>query len=89
LLTITHFGNLIEVQLCRSLGGRLTLNKNVGTGTLVDALHLLQPYLPPNFIPNALPMSTLAGITALDKKLSPALNFSVTFQSRAKRVASA
>jgi hypothetical protein len=67
----------------RSLGGRLTLNKNAGTGTLVDALHLLRPRLPPNFIANALPLSTLAGITALDKKISPAMDFSGTFQSGA------
>jgi hypothetical protein len=52
-------------------------------GTLVDALHSLRPCLPPNFIPNALPLSTLAGITALDKKLSPVMDFSGTFRSGA------
>jgi hypothetical protein len=53
----------------RAAGGRLTLDKNEGTGTLVDALVLLRPYLPPNFIPNKLPLSSLANVKALDKKI--------------------
>ena len=54
----------------RAAGGRLTLNKNGGKGTLPEVLKLLSPRLPPGFIPNMLPYSTLAGIKALDKKLA-------------------
>jgi hypothetical protein len=54
----------------RIAGGRLTLNKNSGTGTLIETLQLLSPYLPPGFIPKILPVSTLATMHALDKKLT-------------------
>jgi hypothetical protein len=53
----------------RAAGGRLTLDKNMATGTLLEALRLLRPYLPPGFVPIALPLSTLAGLKALDKKI--------------------
>jgi hypothetical protein len=53
-------------------GGRLTLDKNRGTGTLVTALSLLREYLPPGFVPKALPLSTLAKAKALDNKITPA-----------------
>jgi hypothetical protein len=45
-------------------GGRLTLDKNnrPHPGTLADALELMRPYLPPGFIPNVLPLSTLERI---------------------------
>jgi hypothetical protein len=56
----------------RAAGGRLTLNKNSGTGTLPKTLSLLAPHLPPGFVPNVLPLSTLASIKALDKKLATA-----------------
>lgn len=52
-------------------GGVLSLDKNFGKGTLVDALNLLRPHLPPKLIPKALPLSTLAKIKALDKKIGP------------------
>jgi hypothetical protein len=54
----------------RAAGGRLTLDKNAGTGTLVKALELLRPYVPPRSIPNRLPLSTLARVKALDKKIA-------------------
>jgi hypothetical protein len=54
----------------RTAGGRLTLNKNSGTGTLIETLELLSPHLPPGFIPRILPVSTLAKMHALDKKLT-------------------
>lgn len=54
----------------RSAGGKLTLDKNLGSGSLVDALTLLRPYLPARLIPISLPFSTLAGIKSLDNKLS-------------------
>jgi hypothetical protein len=50
-------------------GGKLSLDKNVGKGGLVDALELLRPHFPPKLIPKALPLSTLAKIKALDKKI--------------------
>jgi hypothetical protein len=54
----------------RAAGGRLTFDKNSGTGTLPKVLKLLSPRLPPGFIPNVLRPSTLAGVKALDKKLA-------------------
>ncbi len=54
----------------RTAGGRLTLDKNSGKGTLIETLELLSPHLPPGFIPKILPLSTLAKMHALDKKLT-------------------
>jgi hypothetical protein len=51
-------------------GGRLTLDKNSGRGTLLAALELLSPHLPPGFVPNVLPLSTLAGVKSLAKKIA-------------------
>jgi len=54
----------------RAAGGRLTLDKNSGKGTLPETLELLSPHLPPGFIPRVLPLSTLARMKALEKKLA-------------------
>jgi hypothetical protein len=54
----------------RDAGGRLTLDKNSGNGTLPATLKLLAPHLPPGFIPKVPPLSTLASVHALDKKLA-------------------
>jgi hypothetical protein len=55
--------------------GSLSLNKNVGEGTLLGALKLLRPHLPPNFIPNTLPMSKLQYIKKLDRKIEVLFRF--------------
>jgi len=55
----------------RAAGGRLTFDKNSGTGTLAEALALLRPYVQPGIIPNKLP-TTLARIKALDAKIATA-----------------
>jgi hypothetical protein len=55
----------------RAAGGQLTFDKNSGTGTLVEALALLRPYVRPGIIPNKLP-STLARIKTLDTKIATA-----------------
>jgi hypothetical protein len=73
--------NLGEFVLCflwdvRAAGGRLTLDKNAAKGSLVEALSVLRPYLPQNFIPNRLPVSTLANIKVLDKKFAVAADIS-------------
>jgi hypothetical protein len=67
-------GSLSEFTLhllwdVRDAGGHLTFEKNAGRGTLKQALELLRPHLPPNFIPNAMPLSTLWYIKKLDKDL--------------------
>jgi hypothetical protein len=54
----------------RAAGGRFTLDKNTGTGTLVEALALLRPHMRPGLIPNKLPFSTLARVKALDQKIA-------------------
>jgi hypothetical protein len=43
----------------RRARGRLTLEKNIGTGTLIKAIEMLAPHLPDGFVPEPLPASTL------------------------------
>jgi hypothetical protein len=54
-------------------GGRLTLDKTKGTGTLIETLALLRPHLPPKFIPKVAPAQTLARIKALAAKTNKGL----------------
>jgi hypothetical protein len=77
-------GSLVEFTLrllldVRAAGGRLSVDKNLGGGTLLDALNLLRPYLPRGFIPRKLPVGTLDRVRTLDRKLalepSPGLPF--------------
>ena len=42
--------------------GRLTLEKNIGRGTLIEAIKILEPYLPTSLVPRPLPVSTLQRI---------------------------
>jgi hypothetical protein len=58
------FNQLVHDILCAATenGGDLTIDKNIQTGTLVDALNTLRPYLPKGVVPNALPFSTLQKI---------------------------
>jgi hypothetical protein len=49
-------------------GGRLTLSKNTGTGTLKKVLELLRPHLPPKFIPTHLSPSRLARLRQIGTK---------------------
>lgn len=67
----------------RAAGGKLTFDKNQHKGTLVEALKLLRPYLPPGFVPkkNELPWSTLANIKALDKKIFNAAQLANNFSA--------
>lgn len=65
----------------RAAGGRLTLDKNMARGTLLEALNLLRPYLPPRFVPIELPLSTLAGLKALDKKIADDAKLTNEFRS--------
>jgi hypothetical protein len=81
-----HSGSLAEFTLkllldVRAAGGRLTLDKNGRTGTLVEALALLRPHVRPGLIPNELPMSTLARVKALDQKIATALRSTEVIQS--------
>ena len=39
--------------------GRLSLEKNIGTGRLIEAIQMLTPYLPDGFVAERLSMSTL------------------------------
>jgi hypothetical protein len=43
-------------------GGRYTLEKNIGKGTVIEAIDILAPYLPDGFVPKNLPLSTLQRI---------------------------
>jgi len=47
------------VMHTRAAGGKLTLEKNIGTGTLIQALDMLAPHLPRWFVPRCPPHSTL------------------------------
>jgi hypothetical protein len=42
--------------------GRYTLEKNIGRGTVSQAIEILTPYLPDGFVPKNLPFSTLQRI---------------------------
>ena len=53
----------------KAAGGKLSLDKNAGTGTLIDALERLRTQLPPGFVPAKLPISKLAACKALDKRI--------------------
>ena len=53
-----HFVCALLITTRRS-GGRFTLEKNIRTGTLIDAIKLLTPYLPEGVVPKRLPSSTL------------------------------
>jgi hypothetical protein len=55
----------------RTAGGHLTLDKNSAKGTLPEALNLLRPHLPPGFVPQRLPVSTLQRIKTLDQIIAP------------------
>jgi hypothetical protein len=46
-------------------GGRLSFDKTRRRGTLVDVYAVLRPLLPPKFIPNILPYSTISRLKAL------------------------
>jgi hypothetical protein len=50
------------VKCAVASGGRLTLEKNIRKGTLIDAIDMLAPYLPDGFVPESLPFSTLQRI---------------------------
>lgn len=65
----------IFVDACLNVTrGSLTLNKNELSGTLIDFLRAIEPYLPPDLIPKALSGSSLQRIktnwTANRRKLS-------------------
>lgn len=49
-------------------GGVLTLDKIRKKGTMLEALNLLRSHLPPGFVPNAPPLTTLERIKALATK---------------------
>jgi hypothetical protein len=40
-------------------GGTLTIDKNYGTGTLIEAIRVLRPYLPVGVVPNPLPLQII------------------------------
>jgi hypothetical protein len=50
------------LQAAEFAGGRLTLQRNAGRGSLIGALKMLDPYLPGGFMPPALPLSTIERI---------------------------
>jgi hypothetical protein len=50
------------LQDAENCGGKFTLQKNISKGTLMSAIELLAPYLPPGVIPKLLSPSTLQRI---------------------------
>jgi hypothetical protein len=52
----------------REAGGQLTLDKNSGHGTLMRALELLRPHLPPMLVPHGPALSSLQRLKTLGQK---------------------
>jgi hypothetical protein len=50
-------------------GGRLSLSKNSGTGSLIKVLDLLRPHLPPKFIPSRPSLAALNRIKRIASKV--------------------
>jgi hypothetical protein len=50
-------------------GGRLSLSKNTGTGSLIKVLDLLRPHLPPKFIPSRPSLAALNRIKMIASKV--------------------
>jgi len=46
-------------EMLEATEGRLSLDKNNKTGSLIDFLRAVTPHLPPGFVPNNLPLSHL------------------------------
>lgn len=55
------FQHFVDVLLSTTAfsGGRLTLEKNIRRGSLIEALNALATYLPDGFIPRSMPATTL------------------------------
>ena len=49
-------------------GGRLTLEKNIGKGSLIDAINALAPYLPDGFVPEPMPVSTFQRLKDFEQR---------------------
>jgi hypothetical protein len=47
------------VQLVSSAGGTVTIDKNHGTGTLIDVIEVLRPHLAPGSLPVSFSLSRL------------------------------
>jgi hypothetical protein len=52
------FSLVADVYGC---GGRLSFQKSIPKGTLVEIIEILSSYLPPRFVPDSLPGSTMQG----------------------------
>jgi hypothetical protein len=50
------------LQAAEACSGKLGLEKNIGKGTLIEAIAILTPCLPKGFVPTPLPLSTLQRI---------------------------
>jgi hypothetical protein len=60
-MAFREFVRLLLVAAAES-GGRLALDKNRGTGSLIEAIEMLAPYLPNGVVPKPLSPSTLQRI---------------------------
>jgi hypothetical protein len=47
------------LRVARDNYGEFTLDKNLQSGTLLEALNILRPHLPKGLVPNALPIGTI------------------------------
>ena len=63
------FQHFVDVLLSTTTlaGGRLTLEKNIGTGSLIEAISTLDHYLPDAFVPKPIPVSTLQRLKAKNR----------------------
>jgi hypothetical protein len=56
------------LEITCAAGGNLSLEKNIGRGTLIDAINRLEEYLPSNFVPTRLAAPTLQRIKTSFRK---------------------
>jgi hypothetical protein len=77
-----QFQHLVELlwRAVNEYGGELTFGckENVGSGTMMDALEILRPLLPPSLMPRHLPAKTIERVRATLDKKAPARRFLFT-----------
>ena len=56
------------LNVAGSFGGGFSFDKNYETGTLLEAIEVLKPYLPPGVVPKVIPLPTIQRIVTRYRK---------------------